>query len=508
MEVNQLYHFDEDRISGAEISPLLELSMLASEVSPYDEMEKAIFAAYGSKTEKSLPALSFEYPLSGIPPMMTHVYGNDDDYTVAAKGAPERIMRICRMQETDKKKITDIVKQMAATGSRVIAVAGCKHKGVLPESQDEFNWKFAGLISLYDPPRKNLEIVFSQFAQAGIEAKLLTGDFPQTAHYIAEKAGLPDKRDIMSGEQVMTMSMKELREKVNETVIFARMFPDAKLKVIEALKENGEIVAMTGDGVNDGPALKASNIGIAMGHRGTQIARQAADIILTDDDLHKVIYAIRHGRRIFANLKKAIRYIISIHIPIILTASLPLLFGWKYPNIFTPIHVIFLELIMGPTCSIFFENEPEQPNTMLQSPRKRDIGIFEKGELIISIIQGLGITLAILMLYRSFSENHSIDEVRAVVFTSLLMSNILLTFTNRSFTDSLIKTIQYKNNLVPVVLAASMLILISIHAIPSIRSIFGMASISWQDILICLGVSFAGVIWFEIYKFFRRKARG
>lgn len=500
MEVNQLYHYSEDRVSGPEKSGLLDFAILASEISPFDEMEKALHNAYDSFNGIPLPEMVFEYHLGGSPPMMTHVFGREGSYTVAAKGAPERIMRVCKLSEEEREKIGGMVIKMADTGSRVIAVAHCEHRAELPASQDDFQWKFAGLISLYDPPRKNLGDVFRQFASAGIDAKLLTGDFPQTASYIAEKAGLPDKRQAILGEEVMRLPMEELQKKVKDTVIFARMFPDAKLKVIEALKLNGEIVAMTGDGVNDGPALKASNIGIAMGHGGTQIARQASDIILTDDDIHKVTDAIRHGRRIFANLKKAIRYIISIHIPIILTASLPLLFGWKYPNIFTPIHVIFLELIMGPTCSIFFENEPEPVNSMQQPPRKRHIGLFEKGELRISILQGLGITIAVLFLYYFFSETHDIEAVRSVVFTTLLMSNIFLTFTNRSFTESVFKTIRYRNNLVPVMLVISISLLVLIHVIPAIRGIFGMSAISFGETTLCLAVAFAGVMWFELYK--------
>ena len=279
------------------------------------------------------------------------------------------------------------------------------------------------------------------------------------------------------------------------------MFPDAKLKVIEALKATGEIVAMTGDGVNDGPALKSANIGIAMGQKGTEIARQAADLILTDDNLERMVTAISEGRKIFSNLKKAVRYIISIHIPIILTASLPVIFGWTYLNIFTPIHIIFLELIMGPTCSIFFEREPVEGNVMQQAPRKKDIGLFTSREIGTSVVQGLIISVAVLALFYYFMNSGAgVENTRTIVFTTLIMSNIFLTFTGRSFTRSIYHTWRYKNNLAPFILIISSLFLFILHAVPAVRDLFHLSAISLHDLLLCLVVAFASVMWMEIYK--------
>ena len=241
---------------------------------------------------------------------------------------------------------------------------------MFPDSQNDFNWHFEGLLALYDPPRKNIPAVLRTIQDAKINVKIITGDYPETAVNIAQKVGIIKPSRYHTGEEVMNMSDDELKMAVQETNVFARMFPDVKLKVINALKADGKIVAMTGDGVNDGPALKAASIGIAMGKKGTEIARQASDLILTDDNLEKIVTSVTEGRKIYSNFLKAIRYIISIHIPIILTASLPVAFGWAYPNIFTPIHVIFLELIMGPTCSIFFEREPSEENNMLLGPRQ------------------------------------------------------------------------------------------------------------------------------------------
>jgi len=275
--------------------------------------------------------------------MMTHVYESNKGRLIAAKGAAERIFKICNLNKNDYHKASYHLKQMAKNGCRVLGVASAQYdNGHLPESQDDFNWQFEGLISLYDPPKENIATVFKQFYNAGIKIKLLTGDYAETALNIGKQVGMIDILNFKTGAEVLNMDETELRNAVTSTNIFTRMFPEAKMKVINALKANGEIVAMTGDGVNDGPALKAADIGIAMGLNGTEIARQAADLILVDDNIDKIGEALKQGRKIFNNLKKAIRYIISIHIPIISTAVLPLLFGWKYTTVFSPIHIIFL----------------------------------------------------------------------------------------------------------------------------------------------------------------------
>lgn len=505
MEVRSLFDFTTGEESPVKDSEVFRYAVMASEENPYDEMEKAILKASHPFGKAPSQPLLFEYPLQGHPPMMTHVFGNKGNYVAAAKGAPERIMQVCKLTEPEIQRLSNLVIAKASAGHRILAVAGCAFAGEVPASQSDFPWEFKGLVFLYDPPKKGIEKVFGQISEAGISVKLITGDYAQTAQNIAAQVGIATGNKHVEGRTVMNQSMDELRKTVTEYVLFARMFPEAKLRVIEALKHNGEIVAMTGDGVNDAPALKASHIGIAMGKYGTQIARQASDIILTDDDMGKVISAIRHGRKIFANLKKAVRYIISIHIPIILTASLPLLFGWKYPNIFTPIHVIFLELIMGPTCSIFFENEPEAPGLMRKTPRKRNIGLFSPAELRVSVLQGLVITLATLGLLFHYSSYHSLEEARAMVFTTLLISNIILTFTNRSFSEPLYRTISYKNNLTPLVLSASLAFLLLIHAVPEVRSLFGMATLTTEEIIICSSIGFAAVIWIEFFKIFAKK---
>jgi Ca2+-transporting ATPase len=512
MEVKDIY--DHAALSITELgvdanesgSRVLEYAMLASEKDPFDAMEKAIWEEYrrsGIRSKYEDAEMVFEYPLEGHPPVMAHVYEDGVKKIVAAKGGAEKIIEICKLDNKTSKRILNNVKYFASRGNRVIGVASSEfYKKDLPVYQDDFEWNFEGLISLHDPVKENIESTLEEFYKAGIKVKLLTGDYPETAINVAQQIKIKNADHYLTGEEVMAMDDDELNENVKNVTIFARMFPDAKLKVVEALKANGEIVAMTGDGVNDGPALKAANIGIAMGQKGTDIARQASDLVVTDDDLEKVVEAVEQGRKIFSNLKKAVRYIVSIHVPIILTASLPVLLGWKYPNIFSPIHIIFLELIMGPTCSIFFEKEPVEKNIMLRTPRDRNKALFQTGEIFLSILQGVIIAMGVLLLYYYFMYHHSLAVTRTVVFVTLIIGNIFLTFANRSFTESIFKTIRYKNSLASFIIIISLFFLALINFVPFLQSQFLLANISLKQFLICFIVAFVSVMWFEIYKMF------
>jgi Ca2+-transporting ATPase len=301
------------------------------------------------------------------------------------------------------------------------------------------------------------------------------------------------------------MNEDELKQKVMETHLFTRMFPEAKLKIIKALKENNQIVAMTGDGVNDGPALKSAHIGIAMGKRGTEIAKQAANLILIDDDFAKMTEAIAMGRKIYINLKKAIQYIISIHIPIILIVFIPLSLGWIYPNIFSPVHVIFLELIMGPTCSIIYENEPMERNLMELKPRPLSNTFFNFKEIAISIIQGLAITLGLLLIYQySVSNGNSESVTRTLVFISLISSNIFMTLVNRSFYYSIFTTLRYKNNLVPLIIGTTILTTSLLVFIPTLAEFFQFEAVTMVQFVYSILVAVIAVFWIEVYKLIRR----
>ncbi len=512
MEVKSIYDHRTNRVVDAHANTAkqtidtLTYALLASEHNPFDVMEKAIIAAYDKLTNGELlkePLLMVnEYPLGGIPPMMTHVYEKADEKIVAAKGALERIIQITKLPAPALENIANYAQSMATQGYRLLGVASAVYdKGKsLPRDQDNFDWQFEGVVALYDPPKDNARAVLQELFSAGIQVKLLTGDFPETAMSMAEQTGFDQPKTILTGEQVMHLADDQLKKKVLETTVFARMFPEAKLKVINALIANGEITAMSGDGVNDGPALKAANIGIAMGKKGSEIARQAASLVLTDDNLEKIVEAIYQGRKIYSNLVKATRYVVSIHIPIIATASMPLLLGWKFANIFTPIHVIFLELIMGPTCSIFFEREPVEANLMTQPPRKRS-NLFGKNELMISVIQGLAITTVVLGLQYFFMTNgFSLPYTRSVVFTTLIISNIFLTLVDRSFTETIFETIRYKNNLAYLILPLSILFLCVIHLVTPIRNLFSLETIGRSHFLLTAIAAFVSVMWFEVYK--------
>ncbi|WP_394345075.1 HAD-IC family P-type ATPase [Gillisia hiemivivida] len=333
----------------------------------------------------------------------------------------------------------------------------------------------------------------------------MTGDIAETSMAIAQEIGFKGYEKNMSGDQLMELSDSEIQEVVLKTELFTRMFPEAKLRIINALKAEGEIVAMTGDGINDAPALKAAHIGIAMGKKGTEIAKQAASLILLEDDLEKMLDSIAMGRRIYTNLKKAIQYIISIHIPIILIVAIPLMLGWIYPNIFSPIHIILLELIMGPTCSIVYENEPIEKDIMIKKPRPISTTFFNWKELTISVLQGLVITLGVLGIYQ-FSVSSGYDEstTRTMVFTTLISANIFLTFINRSFYYSLLTTFKYVNKLIPIIIGITIGITLMLLFITPVTKFFEFQSLNVFQIMISVTTGLISVIWYELVKWRKR----
>ena len=516
MELVQWYLFSKDIISNVKdkISPeeleLLSLSMWSSEPIPFDAMEIALHEAYGKlspKDERPDFKLVHEYPLSGKPPMMTHIFENKNDVRIiATKGAPEAIIACSHLSEKEKKQIFTAMKTMAQEGFRVLGIGLAEFSGTeYPQTQHEFVFKFKGLVAFYDPPKENIKSVFETFYNADIQVKIVTGDNSETTSTIAKKIGFKHADKIMKGDELMEMNDSTLDKKVMETAIFTRMFPEAKLKIIKALKDNNQIVAMTGDGVNDGPALKSAHIGIAMGKKGTEIAKEAANLILIDDDFSKMTDAIAMGRKIYINLKKAIQYIISIHIPVILIVFIPLALGWIYPNIFSPVHIIFLEIIMGPTCSIIYENEPMESNLMLQKPRPLTTTFFNLNEITISIVQGLLITLGLLFVYQYCAvENFSEKYTRTTIFLTLIASNIFLTLENRSFYYSIFTTIRYKNNLVLIIIGITIGITTLLLSVPIFLEFFMFEKVNAFQIGLSILVGFVSVMWIEIYKIVKR----
>ncbi|MFN3852057.1 MAG: cation-translocating P-type ATPase [Spirosomataceae bacterium] len=516
MDLAKVYNFEtdqvfipKDKLSDSDKN-LITLAMFASEPMPFDPMEIALHKSYSNFIQidkRPFFSLIHEYPLGGKPPMMTHIFRDKKGETIiAAKGAPEALIRHSNLENLQIQKLEGIIKSFADEGYRVLAVANATFEtDDFPKTQQEFKFSFKGIVAFYDPPKANIEYVLKNFYHAGINVKIITGDNAATTISIAKQIGFKDYQKQIDANDLMKLTDDELQKCVSETQVFTRMFPEAKLRVINALKANNEIVAMTGDGVNDGPALKASHIGIAMGKKGTEIAKQAASLILLKDNLAKMVQAVSMGRKIYSNLKKAIQYIISIHIPIILTVFVPLALGWIYPNIFSPIHIIFLELIMGPTCSIIYENEPLEKNIMSQKPRPFTDTFFSWRELTTSIIQGLVITLGTMSIYQ-FSVINGYTEAltRTMVFTTLITANIMLTMVNRSFYYSMFTTMRYKNNLVVLIAMITIFLTSLMLFIKPINQFFEFTDLTISNLGICLGVGVASVLWFEGIKWIKR----
>ncbi len=491
---------------------LIEYAMWSSEIDPFDPMEKAIHNLYkeiSAEDKRTKYEQVHEYPISGKPPMMTHIFSNESgDVIIAAKGAPEALLKQSDLSGEEIKTIQQQLQQYSKKGFRVLGVGkGSWSEKNWPVSQEEFGMKFLGLVVFQDPPKAGITETIKKFQNAGISVKMLTGDYPETAIAIASQVELGNTDKWLTGKEAVDLSPGELKDKVRNTDIFARMFPEAKLKVVNALIENGEVVAMTGDGVNDAPALKAAHIGIAMGKRGSEVAKNTASIIISDDDLGHMADAVALGRKIYDNLKKAIQYIVSIHIPIILIVTIPLLLGWQFNEIFTPVHVIFLELIMGPTCSIIYENEPMEPGSMLRLPRNASSNFLSAKQLRISIVQGLAITAGCLGAgYYFMQQQQDENFIRTAVFITLLFCNIFLTLVNRSFTYTIFRTIRYKNYLVPAIIMLTLVFIFSFVYLPFFRNLFGLAYLSPGYLLIFLSVALLSTCWMEIVKIIRRKA--
>lgn len=503
--------FDETQYNKPELCELISFSMWSSEPVPFDPMEKTLHKIYERTQvddQRGNFQMIYEYPLEGKPPMMTHLFENRlGEQIIAAKGAPEAILAVSNLSEDEKAKMRKHISNFGKQGYRVLGVAKSYFEGNdYPKKQQDFNFEFLGLTVFYDPPKKNIQEVFQKIYDAGIKVKVITGDNSDTTNAIAKQAGIINESPAINGTEIIHYNQAELIKLSKKTTLFTRMFPEAKLAIINVLKKEGEVVAMLGDGVNDSPALKAAHIGVAMGNKGTEIAKSAASLVITNDDLNKLVVGIAAGRRIYSNIKKAIQYIISIHIPIILTVSMPLFLGWVYPHIFTPVHVIFLELIMGPTCSIVYENEPIEKNAMQQKPRKMTETFLNWKELSISITQGLIITAGVLFIYQISIQNGSNEiTTRAMVFTTLIFANMLLSLVNRSFIYSVFDSFKYKNNLFPIVISATLVLLFSILYIPLFANFFQVTGLNILELSIAFIISAVSVLWFEVYKWIKRR---
>ena len=486
---------------------LSEFAILASKKDPFDPMEKALLQLsegdFG-QTEHIHTGweLITEYPLSPDLLAMSNVWRSPGgiDYIIAAKGAPEAIADLCHINNESKQILSSHINTLAEKGLRVLGVAKASFtQEALPEIQHDFEFAFLGLIGFADPVRPLISDAVQECYSAGIRIIMITGDYPLTAQNIGRQIGLDHTDQCITGAELDTMSDDNLKNHIRTATLFTRAVPEQKLRIVNALKANGEVVAMTGDGVNDAPALKSADIGIAMGGRGTDVAREAASLVLLDDNFISIVSAIRQGRRIYDNLKKAIAYIFSIHIPIAGMSLIPVLFGM--PLILLPVHIVFLELVIDPTCSIVFEAEKEEQNVMNRPPRYRDERLFTKKTLLLSLLQGFVVLVVVLLVYiNALSRGLDEAEVRTLTFTTIVIANLLLILTNRSWTDTIIKTIRTPNKAMGWVFAGTTISLILILFIPTLQNLFMFAPVSAGDLLLCALASVVSVLWFEMYK--------
>lgn len=491
---------------------LVEFSILASKQDPFDPMEKAL-RAVGDRHLLNTEHLHDnwrlvrEYPLSQAMLSLARVWKSpdNDEYVIAAKGAPEAIFDLCHLDEVQVSSLAKKVCSIANDGLRVLGVSKASFKlKKLPGKQHDFQFEFLGLVGFADPVRPSVPAAIRECRKAGIRVVMITGDYPGTAQSIAGQIGLMPVDCYITGAELDAMSDSDLQERIKTVNIFARVVPEQKLRLVNALKGNGEIVAMTGDGVNDAPALKSAHIGIAMGGRGTDVAREASSLVLLNDDFSSIVQAVKQGRRIFDNLCKAMGYIFAIHIPIAGMTLLPILFKW--PLVFYPVHIVFLELIIDPACSIAFEAESEEADVMERMPRNPEEPPFGWRNVRLSLLQGTSVLAIILIvffiaLYRGQGE----QEARALAFTSLIIANIGLILTNRSWSRSIYAMLRTPNTALWWVIGGALSFLGLALYVPFFRQIFHFSLLHPIDLFICLVAGVFSIIWFEGIKLGTRK---
>jgi Ca2+-transporting ATPase len=494
---------------------LVEFGILASAKDPFDPMEKA-FQDLGRKRLAGTEHLHAEewtlvhaYGLRPDLLAMSQVWRAADgrpDFVVAAKGAPEAIFDLCHLQGADLARLMAFVEAMAGEGLRVLGVARASFTGeAWPDLQHEFSFEFLGLVGLADPLRSSVSKAVSECRSAGIKVVMITGDYPVTAQAIACQAGL-DSRDIVTGAALREMDDATLAERVGTATVFARILPEQKLRIVNAFKARGEIVAMTGDGVNDAPSLKAAHIGIAMGGRGTDVAREASSIVLLEDDFDSVVKAIRLGRRIYDNLRKAMSFIFAVHVPIAGLALLPLLFG--LPILLSPVHIAFLEMVIDPVCSLVFEAETEEDDVMQRPPRAPAEPLLSGSLIIWSLLQGvLAFGLVATIFVVAFLRGMPVDEVRALAFFSLVLAIMSLIFVNRSFSASLITAFRRPNPALALVLLGVTTVLGLTLFVPAASKLFHFGPLHTDDLAVTLGIGIFVLVLLESMKLLLRRSQ-
>ncbi len=481
---------------------IIKAASLSSNRQTFDPLEVAIKDLRHQIFHKDIYdilKLVQEYPLTSDFLAVTNVWQMGSKFSAYIKGAPELIISLSNLSNIDKRKITKVIKEMARDGLRIIGVAH------LPNVKKNFNIQkekliFLGLLGFMDPVRPAAIEAIKECYRAGISVKMITGDYPETARSVACQIGLKNYDEIVIGQDFIDLSSKELTKRIRRSSVFARMMPEYKLKIISVLKKNAEIVVMTGDGVNDGPALKAADIGVAMGKKGTDVARESAGIILLDDNFASLVAGVKEGRKIFDNLQRAVVYLVAVHIPIAALSLLPIILGW--PLIFFPAHIMFLELLVDPICSIVFEAEPASAGLMSRKPRDSKKSILNKSNFIFSLIQGFSISVFVFLIYYlSLHFGLESGRIRALVFTTLVIANILMVLSNRSWTESIFKNIRKKNRFLwPIIGTAAAFLVFAIYN-PFLKDIFSFSSLTLSDWFWSFIFAFCPALVFEIIKF-------
>ncbi len=487
---------------------IFEYGMLSSQTNPFDPMEKAILKMSelhlnGTDHIHTDWEMLKEYPLSKDLLAMSRVFRQKgtDEKTIAVKGAPEAVFDLCHLEEQQLSELASAVEHLAEKGLRVLGVGKARiESSDLPDIQHDFDFEFVGLIGLSDPIRPNVPEAVAECHMAGIRVIMITGDYPVTAMNIAREIGLQNHEVCITGQELQVMSEAELCEKIQHINVFARVVPEQKLKIVNALKKNNEIVAMTGDGVNDAPALKAANIGIAMGEKGTDVAREASSLVLMDDNFASIVGAVRMGRRIFDNLQKALGYIFAIHVPIAGLSLIPIFFA-DLPLILWPVHIVFMELIIDPACSIIFEAEKEETNVMSRPSAKFDEPFFGGRKILLSCLQGVGVLIIVMTIYGlGLYQGYSEKEVRTFCFITLISSNIAVILSNRSWTRNIFQILNTPNPTVKWVVGGAILFLALVLNIPFLTGIFLFEKVDLLEISICAAAGFMSITGFEIFK--------
>jgi Ca2+-transporting ATPase len=515
LAVNGTVHDVEQQAAQAlpeEFHEIVEFGILASQRDPFDPMEKAFHDlgnARLAQTEHLHADWTLErgYSLSPSLLAMSHVWKSPTgkDYVLATKGAPEAIADLCHLSADRTKAIGEQVAAMAQDGLRVLGVArGVFGQQALPGEQHDFTFEFLGLVGLADPVRPTVPAAVEECYTAGIRVVMNTGDHPTTAKSIARQAGIKPVDEIITGPELEKLDEAELQLRVRTINVFARMVPEQKLRLVNALKANGEVVAMTGDGVNDAPALKAAHIGIAMGGRGTDVAREAASLVLLDDDFASIVHSVRMGRRIYDHLQKAMTYIVAVHVPIAGMSIVPVLLGG--PIALMPVHILFLELVIDPACSVVFEAEPEDADVMSRPPRNPTLPLFGGRLLGLGLLQGASGLLIVLAIYLSALWGWlNASDATALSFTTLVVANLGLIFANRSWTRTIWATLRTPNAALWWVIGGTTFFLGLALYVPFLRNIFHFSTLHLNDLALCLAGGFLSVIWFEGLKLFKQK---